>query len=115
MQDRKIEKDIYVPIQILPNEYNLSISNVSIKHVVSDIGESHFDYVTLKCRVNYALNGKKAGKRKIIFVSYDGKEGVLEICGEYKDYRFTELGFDFVEICFEKPSLKGISVYIKEL
>ena len=114
MKDKMIEKDINIPIQILPNEYNLSISNVALKHIISDIGESHFDYVTLKCRVNYSLNGKKAGKRKIIFVSYDLKDGVLEICGENKDYRFTELGFDFVEICFEKSSLTGISVYIKE-
>lgn len=115
MNNRTTEKDIYVPIQILPNEYNLSISNVSIKHVVSDVGESHFDYVMLKCRVNYALNGKKPGKRKIIFVSFDGKDGVLEIRGDHIEYRFTELGFDFLEICFEKPSLTGISVYVKEM
>ena len=112
--DKKVEKDINIPIQILPNEYDLSLANISMKHVVSDVGELHFDYVTLKCRVNYSLNGKKAGKRKIIFVSYDSKDGVLEICGEHKDYKFTDLGFDFVEICFDKPQLTGISVYIKE-
>ena len=115
MKNTKIEKDLNIPIQILPNEYNLSVSNVSVKHTVSDVGELHFDYITLKCRVNYSLNGKKAGKRKIIFVSYDAKDGVLEICGEHKEYRFTELGFDFVELCFEKPCLTGISVYVKEL
>lgn len=115
MAANEFEKDMDIPIQILPNEYNLTLSNVSIKHIVCDIGESHYDYVTLKCRVNYSLNGKKAGKRKIIFVSYDTKDGVLEICGDYKEYKFTELGFEFVEICFEKPQLTGISVYVKEI
>jgi hypothetical protein len=104
-----------IPVQILPNEYNLRLSNVSIKHVISDVGESHFDYVTLKCRVNYSLNGKKEGKRRIIFVSYDAKDGVLEICGSHKEYKFNGLGFEFVEICFDKPQLTGISVYIKEI
>ena len=111
----KYEKDMDILVQVLPNEYDLSLTNVSIKHVISDVGELHYDYVTLKCRVNYSLNGKKQGKRKIIFVSYDTKDGVLEICGEYKEYKFTELGFEFVEVCFEKPQLTGISVYIKEL
>ena len=115
MATNKIEKDMNIPIQILPNEYNLILSNVSVKHVISDVGELHFDCVTLKCKVNYSLNGKKGGKRKIIFVSYDTNEGVLEICGDHKEYKFNELGFEFVEICFEKPQLTGISVYIKEI
>ena len=114
MRDSRIVKDMDILVQVLPNEYNLSLSNVSIKHEIHDIGESHFDYVTLKCRVNYSLNGKKPGKRKIVFVSYDSKDGVLEIRGDREDYKFTDLGFDFVEICFEKPQLTGISVYIKD-
>ena len=115
MATNKFEKDMNIPIQILPNEYNLSLSNVSIKHVVSDVGESHFDYITLKCRVNYSLNEKKAGKRKIIFVSYDTSGGVLEICGDHTEYKFNELGFEFIEICFEKPQPMGISVYVREI
>ena len=111
----RIEKDLYIPIQILPNEYNLSLANVAIKRIIDEDEKLYFDYVTLKCRVNYSLNGKKAGKRKIIFVSYDTRDGVLEICGDHKEYKFTELGFEFVEICFEKPQLTGISVYIKEI
>ena len=114
-KDKKTEKDLNIPIQILPNEYNLTLTNVAIKHIISDIGASHFDYVTLRCRVNYSLNEKKAGNRKIIFVSYDTKDGVLEICGEHKEYKFTNLGFEFVEICFNNPNLTGISVYIKEI
>lgn len=115
MSTNKVEKDMNIPVQILPNEYNLSLSNISIKHVISDNGKSHFDYVTLKCRINYSLNGKKEGQRKIIFVSYDTKDGVLEICGDSKEYEFNQFGFEFVEICFDKPQLTGISVYIKEI
>lgn len=113
--DRRMEKDMNIPIQILPNEYNLSVANVSLKHVISDVGTSHFDYVSLKCRVNYSLNGKKAGKRKIVFVSYDTKGGVLEICEQYPETKFTDVGFEFVKINFDKPQLTGISVYVKEL
>lgn len=115
MATNEFEKDMSIPVQILPNEYDLNLSNVSIKHIICDVGELHFDYVTLKCKVNYSLNGKKAGKRQIIFVSYDTKDGVLEICGDHKEYKFTELGFEFIEICFKKPQLTGISVYVKEI
>ena len=69
IKDKKIEKDINIPIQILPNEYNLSISNVALKHIISDVGESHFDYVTLKCRVNYSLNGKKQENEKLFLLA----------------------------------------------
>ena len=107
-------KDMDLLIQVLPNEYNLSLSNVSIKHVVRDIDDIYPEYVTLKCKVNYSLNGKKPGKRKIVFVSYDSKGRVLEIRGNHTDYKFTELGFEFVEECFNDAHLTGISVYIKD-
>ena len=109
------EIDLDIPVQILPNEYSLSLENVSIKQIVKDSANLHLDFVSLKCRINYSLNGKKAGKRKIVFVSYDSKGNVLEIRGDHIEYQFNELGFDFTEICFEKPLLTGISVYVKEI
>ena len=113
--DNRKETNLNIPVQVLPNEYALELSNLSVKRVVSDVGQTHFDYVTLKCKVNYSLNGKKAGKRRIIFVSFDASGGVLELIGEHKEYRFSELGFEFVDICFDHSEISGISVYVKEM
>lgn len=115
--DRTVE-DIDIPIEILPNLYSLSLSNVSLKHhVTSKNGKVEFNYVTLKCKVNYRLNGRKEGKRKIIFTSYDDKDGIIETRGNYDTYRFTEAGYEFVEVCFNDfgtyPFCK-ISVSVKE-
>ena len=112
-------EDIDIPIEILPNLYSLSISNVAIKHHQSyKDGKKEFDYVTLKCRVNYRLNGRKEGKRHIIFTSYDEKDRVVEIRGEYDKYHFTEAGYEFVETCFNdfgNNPISKIGISIKEI
>lgn len=110
--------DIDIPIEILPNLYSISLSNIALKHhrTYKD-GKVDFDYVTLKCRVNYKLNGRKEGKKKIIFTSYDAKDGIIQIRGEYDKYHFTEVGYEFVEICFDDygtTPVKKISVSVKE-
>ena len=119
IESGSIVDDVEMPIEILPNLYSLSLSNIALKHHQSfENWEKKFDYVTLKCRVNYCLNGRREGMRHIVFTSYDAKDGVVEICGNYKKYRFTELGYEFVEICFDnfhqKPFCK-ISVSIREV
>ena len=113
------EEDLDIPIEVLPNLYSLSISNVSLKHhqTYKD-GKKEFDYVTLKCRVNYQLNGRKEGKRHIIFTSYDKKDRIVEVRGEHKKYYFTEAGYEFVEIGFDDYSnnpITKISISIKEI
>jgi len=114
-RDERIEENIELPIDILPNLYSVSVSNVALKHHRTyKNGKIEFDYVTLKCKINYCLNGRKEGKRKFIFTSYDDRDGVLEIRGDYDKYHFTEAGYEFVEICFDKPQLKRISISVKE-
>ena len=112
-------EDIDIPIEILPNLYSLSISNLSIKlgkYYWNDGRKSETVYV--KCRVNYALNGRKEGKRYIIFTSYDDKDGVIEIRGDYDKYHFTAAGYEFVEVFFpdyDKFPINKISISIKEV
>ena len=112
-KEERIEEDLDIPIEILPNLYSLSLSNIALKHHVS----SGFNYVTLKCKVNFRLNGRKEGKRKIIFTSYDKNDGVVQIKGDYDKYHFTEAGFEFVDVCFDdygnRPIYK-ISVSVRE-
>lgn len=113
-----VVEDISIPIEVLTNSYALRLSNVSLKHHLTyDNGKKTFDYVTLKCKVHYYLNGRKEGKRNLIFVSYDSDGGVLEIRGEYKKIHFAESGIEFVEICFNDPgaSIAKISVSVREI
>ena len=111
-----LEEDLDIPIEILPNLYSLDVSNVSMKlHRRYEDGKIWLHYATLKCRVNYCLNGRKEGKRYIIVTGYDEKDGVAAIYGDTVKYHFTEAGHEFVEICFndfgENPIYKiGISV-----
>lgn len=111
--------ELNTPIEILPNLYSLSLSNVAIKHEVTyEKGVRKYDYVTLKCRVNYKLNGRNEGKRRIIFTSYDSNGGVQAIRGEYDVYRFTDAGCEIVEVCFndcDKNFPARFSVSIQEL
>lgn len=111
--------ELNIPIEVLPNLYSVSLSNISIKHeLVYDNGIKKFDYVTLKCRVNYRLNGRKEGKRRIIFTSYDQNDGVLDSWGEHKVFRFTDAGCEIVEVCFNDCDIKypsKFSVSIQEL
>ena len=66
-QWERSEVDIDIPIEILPNLYSLSVSNVSIKHRQTyKNGSKEYDSIAFKCRVNYSLNGRKEGKRYII-------------------------------------------------
>ena len=117
-KSERIAEDIDIPIEILPNLYSISLSNIALKHHRTyKNGKIDFDYVTLKCRVNYQLNGRKEGKRKLIFTSYDEKDGVIQIRGDYDKYHFTEAGHEFVEICFDDygtAPVKRISVSVKE-
>lgn len=117
-KDGSFEEDIDIPIEVLNNLYSISLSNVSIKHHQTyDEGELQFDYLVLRCRVNFRLNGRKEGKRYVIFTSYDDKDGVIEIKGELNKLHFTEAGFEFVEICFDdydKNPVKKIAVSVKE-
>ena len=108
-----VVEDIDIPIEILPNLYSLSLSNVALKHHIT----KDFNYVTLKCKVNFRLNGRKEGKRKIIFTSYDKNDGVVEIKGDYEKYHFTEAGYEFVDVCFDgydKTPIHKITVSVRE-
>ena len=69
-------------------------------------------------KINYYLNGRKEGKRYIIFTSYDTQDRVIEIKGEHKKYTFTEAGNEFVEVCFSdygNNPVSKIGVSIKEV
>lgn len=113
--DDTIEEVIDLPIEVLPNLYSVKLSNVSLKHHrMYKNGKIFLDYVTLKCKVNYSLNGRKEGKRLFIFTSYDDRDGVLEVRGNQEKYHFTEAGHEFVSICFNNPYLTRISVSVKE-
>lgn len=116
--DRLVE-DISIPIEVLPNLYAVRLSNVSLKHHLTyENGKKTFDYVTLKCKINYYLNGRKEGKRYIIFTSYDTQDRVIEIKGEHKKYTFTEAGSEFVEVCFSdygNNPVSKIGISIKEV
>ena len=118
-QNDRFVEDLNIPVVILPNLYSLNISNLSLKHIRSRISErSVLDYVTLKCKVNYRLNGRKEGKRKIIFTSYNDKDEVVEIRGECDTYKFTEAGYEFVEASFDdydKKPISKISISVKEI
>ena len=108
-----------IPLEILPNLYSLSVSNLSMKHHTTyENGEKEFDYLTLKCKVNYSLGGRREGKRHLIFTSYDEKGGVLDIRGEGKRYHFTEAGYEIIEVCFDdfgnNPASR-ISLSVKEI
>lgn len=114
----KNSENIDIPIEILPNLYSLSLSNLSLKHNVTyKNSQKEFDYISLKCKVNYRLNQRKEGKRYIIFTSYDENDQVVEIRGDYEKYYFTEAGYEFVEVCFnefDKYPIAKISVSVKE-
>ena len=113
------EVDIDIPIEILPNLYSISISNLSIKHRRTyKNGIKQSDSILVKCRVNYSLNGRKEGKRYIIFTAYDKSDGVRDIKGDYKKYHFTAAGYEFVETFFDdydKNPISKISISIKEI
>lgn len=112
------EQDIDIPIEILPNLYSVSVSNVSMKRSITrENGKIKYDYVTLKCKVNYSLNGRKEGKRSFIFTGYDSKDGVVAVRGEYQQYLFTDAGHEFVDVCFpdyQKSPVEKISVSVRE-
>ena len=113
--DRSIEEDVDLFVEILPNLYSLSLSNVALKrHRTYKNGKKTYDYVTLKCKVNYRLNGRKEGKRYIIFTGYDEKGRVVTVRGKYDKYHFTEVGFEILEICFD-DFISRISVSVREL
>jgi len=117
-EDYISETNVDIPVEILPNLYSLSISNISMKHHIQiESGKSSFDYVTFKFQFSYQLNGRREGKRRLIVTSYDSDGGVIEVKGEYDIFRFTEAGVDVMEVCFnkcDKSMPKKISVMVRE-
>ena len=113
------ETDLDIPIEILPNLYSLSTSNVSIKRRQTyENGIKKYDTLAFKCRVNYSLNGRKEGKRYIIITTYDEHGGVKDIRGEYDKHHFTAAGFEFIEWNFDnydKYTISKIGISIKEV
>lgn len=104
-----VVENISIPIEVLPNLYSIRLSNIALEHHLSyKNGKKIFDYVTLKCKVNYYLNGRKEGKRHIIFTSYDSCDRIVDIKGEYDKYTFTEAGYEFVDVCFSDYGNKPI-------
>ena len=112
------ETNVDIPVDILPNLYSLSISNISMKHYIRiENGKTSFDYVTFKFRFSYQLNGRREGKRRLIVTSYDSNGGIIEVNGEYDVFRFTEAGVDVMEVCFnkcDKSMPKKISIMVRE-
>ncbi|MBR4867515.1 MAG: hypothetical protein IKU10_00005, partial [Clostridia bacterium] len=89
-------RDVKIPVEVLENLYSLSLSNVAIKrHVTYENGKKESDYITLKCKINYNLNGRKEGKRHIIFAGYDQKDQIIALRGEYDAYHFNASGHEF--------------------
>ena len=117
-KDYVSETNIDIPVDILPNLYSLSISNISMKHHIQiESGKVSFDYVTFKFQFSYQLNGRREGKRRLIVTSYDSDGGVIEVKGEYDVFRFTEAGVDMMEVCFnqcDKSMPKKISIMVRE-
>ena len=107
--------ELDIPIEILPNQYSLSIDNVNI---VQKIGKhswgSDFNYITLKFRINYSLNDKKEGKRRLIVTSYDKNDNIVDIQGDIYSYYFNNAGVEICEYCFNNtktvPSKFSVSV-----
>lgn len=114
-----VVEDIEIPIEILLNLYSLSLSNIALKHHKTYInGLKKLDFVTLKCKINYSLNGQREGERKLLFVSYDAKDEVIVIVGGSEAYYLTKAGHEFVEVCFNdyvNNPVNKISVSVKEV
>ena len=114
-----VTKDMDLPVEILPNLYSLSVSNTSIKHrSVYKNGKLNSESVRLKCRVNYRLNGRKEGKRYLIFTSYDDRDRIIDIQGEHIKYHFTDAGFEFVDVYFadyDKAPIRKIGISVREI
>ena len=114
-----MEKEIEIPIEILPNLYSLGLSHVSLKrHLTVKNNKIEYDYVTLKCQFSYRLNGRKEGRRYVIFTGYDEKGGVVAVEGDVKPYCFTDAGHDFAEICFSdftRYPVSKITVSVREI
>ena len=118
-ESEKEETLINIPIEIFPNLYSLECENISIKHHKTyKNGKINLNYITLKCVVRYALNGRKEGKRRFIFTSYDANGHIIESRGEYDAYRLTEAGCEILEACFnncDKNFPHKISLLIREV
>lgn len=110
-------RNLDIPVEVLPNLYSLNISNVALKLHGTYIANSYKEYVSLKCKVNYRLNGRKEGKRSIVFTSYNDKDEVLEMHGQFDTYKFTEAGYEFVETSFnyDREPVSKISISVKEV
>lgn len=111
-------EEIEIPIEILPNLYSVNLSNISLKyHVTRAKGKVESDYVTLKCKVNYALNGRPEGKRGFTFVSYGENDEMLDKRGDDELYQFTDAGHEFISVTFDGYAInpiKKISISVRE-
>ena len=112
------EEPIDLPVDVLPNLYSLAVDQVTLRHHQQfSGGGKEFDYVTLKCKVTYRLNGRKEGKRIILFTGYNQRGEIEQIRGAHKKYHFTEAGFEFVEVCFDdfgNHPINRITLSVKE-
>jgi len=110
-------KDIVmnIPVEILPNNYALSLEHVSI--IYHDHGD--LKYLTVKGEVRYQYAGGKNKKCSILFIGYDEEDKVKEIQGKHTIYKLDNTGCDVFEICFdncyETNMIHRISVLMKEL
>ena len=113
------EEPIDLPVDVLPNLYSLAVDQVTLRHHQQfSGGRKEFDYVTLKCKVTYRLNGRKEGKRILLFTSYNERGEIEQIRGTHKKYHFTEAGFEFVEVCFDdfgNHPIRRITISVKEV
>ena len=113
------EEPIDLPVDVLPNLYSLAVDQITLRHHQQfSGGRKEFDYVTLKCKVTYRLNGRKEGKRILLFTSYNERGEIEQIRGTHKKYHFTEAGFEFVEVCFDdfgNHPIRRITISVKEV
>ena len=113
------EEPIDLPVDVLPNLYSLAVDQITLRHHQQfSGGRKEFDYVTLKCKVTYRLNGRKEGKRILLFTSYNERGEIEQIRGKHQKYHFTEAGSEFVEVCFDdfgNHPISRISISVKEV
>lgn len=111
-QNKDIVMDI--PIEILPNNYALSLEHVSIMY--HDHG--NLKYMTVKGEVRYQYTGAKNKKCNILFIGYDEDDKVKDIQGKNTIYKINNTGCDVFEICFsncyENNMIHRIGVLMKE-
>ena len=111
------EEPILLPIEILPNMYELALHNITMKHHITPLGKDVLNYVTVGFRFSYHLNGRKEGKRRLIVSSYNAAGELLEIKGDITPFVFTDAGADVMKVCFnncDKNMPARVTVSVRE-